>query len=71
MRGAWRATLSPRECEVVQWVVDGATNRHIAWRLAISEKTVEKHLSHVFRKLGFSSRAQVAVYVVSRGGSVS
>jgi DNA-binding NarL/FixJ family response regulator len=56
---------------VVQWVVDGATNRHIAWRLAISEKTVEKHLSHVFRKLGFSSRAQVAVYVVSRGGSVS
>jgi DNA-binding NarL/FixJ family response regulator len=60
----WDAGLSDREREVARRVIDGGTNRAIAEELQISEKTVEKHLSRIFRKLGFTSRAQLAVFVV-------
>ncbi len=59
------ARLSKREDEVAQWVVRGATNKDVASALDISEKTVEKHISHILRKLGFTSRAQLAVYMVA------
>ena len=57
-RGA--AGLSDRELELALLVADGHTNRQIAARLYLSEKTVERHLSNVFRKLGVTSRAAVA-----------
>ncbi|MGH8896461.1 MAG: helix-turn-helix transcriptional regulator [Egibacteraceae bacterium] len=53
-------SLTARELEVVELVATGKTNRAIAAALYISEKTVETHLSHVFTKLGVSSRAAVA-----------
>ena len=52
--------LSPREREIAELVTVGKTNRQIAAELFLSEKTVETHLSHVFAKLGVSSRAAVA-----------
>jgi DNA-binding NarL/FixJ family response regulator len=57
---AARGALSPRELEIAELVTVGKTNRQIAAELFLSEKTVETHLSHVFAKLGISSRAAVA-----------
>lgn len=54
--------LSPREVEVVRLVAEGKTNRTIAGELYLSEKTVDRHLSNVFAKLGISSRAAATAY---------
>lgn len=62
-RQRWDAKLSSRERQVAQCVVRGISNKDVAEELEISEKTVEKHVSQIFRKLGFRSRAQLAVYV--------
>jgi DNA-binding NarL/FixJ family response regulator len=55
--------LSARELEVAELVARGLTNRAIAAELFLSEKTVDTHLTHVFRKLGVSSRTTVAATV--------
>ena len=51
------AALTPREREVAGLVADGQTNGQIAFRLHLSESTVEKHVSRTLRKLGMSTRA--------------
>jgi len=61
------AVLTARETEVLQWVVAGKTNQEIGLALRISEKTVEKHLDAVFRKLGVASRVEAAVLAVKQG----
>jgi DNA-binding NarL/FixJ family response regulator len=53
--------LSQRELEVVKLVAEGLSNRDIAAKLSISEKTVTSHLNHVFEKLGVASRLQAAL----------
>jgi DNA-binding CsgD family transcriptional regulator len=53
-------SLSPKEHEVVSLIADGLSNPEIADRLFISRRTVESHLSHVFRKLDLSNRTQLA-----------
>ena len=55
--------LSRREREVAELVALGLTNRAIAHRLFLSERTVEGHIEHAFSKLGFTSRTQLAVWV--------
>jgi DNA-binding CsgD family transcriptional regulator len=50
------ASLTPAEFDVVRLVSDGMANKDIAARLFISPRTVETHLSHVYAKLGFTSR---------------
>lgn len=50
-------TISPREREILRLVAQGKTNRKIGEELFISEKTVERHLSNMFGKLGVSNRA--------------
>ena len=55
-------TLTPREIDVVRLVAEGKTNRAIAGELYLSEKTVDRHLSNVFAKLGISSRAAATAY---------
>ena len=60
------ATLTPREEEVVVLVVRGLTNRRIAEELFLSERTVHRHVSNVLKKLGVSSREQVAARMAVR-----
>lgn len=57
------AALSPRELEIAGLVAQGRTNRDIAARLFLSEKTIESHLSKAFSKLGVNSRAALAAQV--------
>jgi predicted ATPase/DNA-binding CsgD family transcriptional regulator/Tfp pilus assembly protein PilF len=59
--------LSPREREVAALVAQGLTNRDIAERLVVSERTAENHVQHVLNRLGLRSRAQVAAWAVQHG----
>jgi DNA-binding CsgD family transcriptional regulator len=61
------AGLTPREREVLALVATGDTNAGIASRLVLSERTVERHLSNVFRKLGVSSRTEAARFAFVNG----
>jgi DNA-binding CsgD family transcriptional regulator/tetratricopeptide (TPR) repeat protein len=54
--------LSPREVEVLRLVAGGRTNRDIATELVISERTVDRHVSNIFTKLGVSTRAAATAY---------
>ncbi len=54
--------LTAREVEVLRLVATGATNRTIAVELVLSEKTVARHLSNIFRKLDVSSRSAATAY---------
>jgi DNA-binding NarL/FixJ family response regulator len=54
--------LSARETEVLRLIATGKTNRAIAGALRISEKTVARHVSNIFTKLGLSSRAAATAY---------
>ncbi|MEU0844659.1 LuxR C-terminal-related transcriptional regulator [Streptomyces sp. NPDC005962] len=55
--------LTPRETEIAQLVAQGLSNKDIAAALVIAQRTAEGHIEHILSKLGFSSRAQVAVWV--------
>jgi DNA-binding CsgD family transcriptional regulator len=61
--------LSRRESEVAGLVAEGLTNREIATRLFLSERTVDGHLEHVREKLGVSTRAQIAAWVVRQSAT--
>jgi DNA-binding CsgD family transcriptional regulator len=54
--------LTPREVQVLSLIATGKTNRAIATELVISEKTVASHVSHIFTKLGLTSRAAATAY---------
>jgi ATP/maltotriose-dependent transcriptional regulator MalT len=54
--------LSARELEVIRLVAAGKTNRAIAADLVLSEKTVARHVSNIFAKLGVSSRAAATAH---------
>ncbi len=54
------AALTPRETEVLSWLAKGKTNRDIADILGMSPRTVNKHLEHIFEKLGVETRAAAA-----------
>lgn len=57
--------LSRREAEVARLVAAGMTNRAIAGKLFLSERTVESHLDHILTKLGFATRSQIAAWVAA------
>jgi len=63
-----RDGLSRRESEVAALVAEGLTNRQIAERLYISERTAQNHVQHILTKLGFSTRSQIAAWMSRSGG---
>lgn len=67
MRSEHPGGLSARELDVLRLVAAGATNRAIAGELYLSEKTVERHLSNIFAKLGISSRAAATAFAFRHG----
>jgi DNA-binding CsgD family transcriptional regulator len=59
--------LTARELEVLRLLATGASNRAIAERLILSEKTVARHVSNLFGKLEVSSRAAATAYAYEHG----
>jgi ATP/maltotriose-dependent transcriptional regulator MalT len=62
-----RAGLTARELEVLALVAAGRTNRAIAAELVVSERTVDRHVSNIFAKLGVPSRAAATAYAYEHG----
>lgn len=59
--------LTPRETEILRVVATGTTNRAVASELHLSEKTVARHLSNIYAKLGLSSRSAATAYAYEHG----
>jgi DNA-binding NarL/FixJ family response regulator len=59
--------LSPREFDVLLWLVEGLSNRQIAEKLCVSSETVKTHLRHIMEKLQVADRTQAAVKAVNEG----
>lgn len=59
--------LTPREHSVLTGIIEGDSNRAIAERLGLSEKTVKNHVTSVFNKLGVRDRTQAAIYALQAG----
>lgn len=57
--------LTPREREIAFLIGAGASNKQIAGRLRVGEGTVKAHLTAIFRKLGFSDRLQLGLFLVN------
>nr|WP_260152301.1 helix-turn-helix transcriptional regulator [Hoyosella altamirensis] len=60
--------LTNRESEVLRLVSEGLPNDEIADRLFLSKRTVEHHISSIFRKFGVSSRAEAIAAALRRSG---
>ena len=61
------AALTPAERDVVRLVGEGLANNDIATRLFVSPRTVQSHLTHVYTKLGLTSRVQLAQEAARHG----
>lgn len=59
-----RISLTPREKEVMDWILEGKTNVDISGILSISARTVEKHCERIFQKLGVENRYAAIVYAL-------
>jgi DNA-binding CsgD family transcriptional regulator/pimeloyl-ACP methyl ester carboxylesterase len=60
-------TLSPREREILRLVAAGLTNREIAEELVISVRTVARHVTNLYIKIGVRSKAEATAYAIRRG----
>ena len=59
--------LSPRELEVLTLAAGGLTNKEIAYRLGLSECTIQFHLNSVFKKSGTNSRTEAVALAIRNG----
>lgn len=59
--------LTPREREVLYWVSEGKTNGQIGLILNASSRTIQKHLEHIFQKLGVETRTSATVRAIETG----
>jgi DNA-binding NarL/FixJ family response regulator len=60
--------LTAREMQVAKLVADGLSNKQIAQKLIIAQRTAESHVEHILQRLGFHSRAQVAAWLTRQAG---
>ena len=58
--------LTSREHEVLNLVAEGLSNKRIALRLGVHEKTIKQHMTHIFAKLGTSNRTEAAMVLRNR-----
>ncbi|RKI22395.1 DNA-binding response regulator, partial [Corallococcus sp. AB004] len=63
------SALTPREVDVLRLLAGGATNKEIAEKLGVSDRTVQHHTIHIYEKLGVSTRAGASL-VAARTGIV-
>jgi two-component system, NarL family, nitrate/nitrite response regulator NarL len=59
--------LTPREMEIIGFVVSGASNKEIAGKLSISVQTVKHHITNIFDKLGVYNRLELTLFVLHHG----
>ncbi|NLE43774.1 MAG: response regulator transcription factor [Chloroflexi bacterium] len=59
--------LSEREMEILELVIEGMSNKEIAYHLGISHQTVKNHMTAILSKLGVADRTQAAVYALRHG----
>jgi two-component system response regulator DegU len=64
------ATFSPltnREMEILELIIEGLSNKEIAFRLSISQQTVKNHVTSILAKLNLADRTQAAIYALRHG----
>lgn len=61
-----RLGLTPREAEILMWIARGKTNRDVGLILGSSPRTINKHLEHIFEKLGVATRAAAVAVALDR-----
>jgi DNA-binding NarL/FixJ family response regulator len=66
-RGALPEPLTPREVEVLEYLVEGLSNKTIAGRLGISDQTVKFHVAAICGKLGAANRTDAVRRAIRRG----
>lgn len=59
--------LSPRELEIALLIAKGLKSKEVGNKLDIERGTVDKHIEHIYNKLGVDSRAQIAIWLMKRG----
>lgn len=62
-----KQALTPREQEVLHLLTEGNTNKEIAQKLFISEKTVKSHLNRIFKKFNVTRRLEAILYAIKKG----
>lgn len=62
--------LTARESQVLNLLAEGKTNKEIAAILRIANRTVEQHLTHLYRKLGVSSRSEALIQILQGGRKI-
>lgn len=62
--------LTARESQVLNLLAEGKTNKEIAAILRIANRTVEQHLTHIYRKLGVSSRSEALIQILQGGRKI-
>lgn len=65
--GAAESALTPRELEILSLIAAGLGNKEIAYRLGISDRTVQFHIRSIFDKTGAASRTEAAVLALRKG----
>lgn len=67
VRSGPASPITRRELEIAQLIAGGLSNKEIARKLFLSERTVDNHVQHLLNKLNFHSRAQIAAWVERQG----